>query len=289
LARNKSKHAAPPTPYPDLNSVLNELVGGVKQTLGANFVGASLQGSFAVGDFDEYSDVDFVIVVNDDLTTNQVDQLQVVHKRIYSLDCEWAKHLEGSYFPSSVIRSSDRSREALWYLDHGSQTLIRSDHCNTLVVRSVTREYGVTLDGPDPKTLVEPVDRAELADEIRRTMLTWSEEIFTKPEKYRNRFYQGFIVLNYCRMLHDLVQGHPGSKRAGASWAKSTLGPVWSGLIDRAWEGRPNPAVSVKEPANPVEFDATMRLLEVVLLRASTINVPANDRSRGSLASKREP
>jgi predicted nucleotidyltransferase len=103
LARNKGKQAAPPTPYADLNSVLNELVSGVKQTLGANFVGAYLQGSFAVGDFDEHSDVDLVIVIDEDLSPTQVDQLQAIHKRIYALDCEWAKHLEGSYFPARVI------------------------------------------------------------------------------------------------------------------------------------------------------------------------------------------
>jgi predicted nucleotidyltransferase len=273
LARNKSKQAAPPTPYADLNSVLNELVAGIKRTLGANFVGAYLQGSFAVGDFDEHSDVDFVVVIDGDLTPSQVDQLQAIHKRIYALDCEWAKHLEGSYFPTSVIRS-DRSGEALWYLDHGSKTLIRSDHCNTLVVRSIIREHGIKLDGPDPKALVDPVDRGELAREIRRTMLTWGEEIRTQPKRYMNRFYQGYIVLNYCRMLHDLVRGRPGSKQAGASWAKSTLGPTWSELIDRAWEARPNPAVRVKEPANPAEFEATMQLLKVILLRASAIQGP---------------
>lgn len=272
--RNKGKQTVPPTPYGDLNFVLNELVSGVKRTLGANFVGAYLQGSFAVGDFDEHSDVDFVVVIDEDFSPTQVDRLQAIHKRIYAFDCEWAKHLEGSYFPTSVISSSDRSGEPLWYLDHGSQTLIRSDHCNTLVVRSIIREHGITLDGPDPKTLVDPVNRGELAFEIRRTMLTWGEEILTEPKRYMNRFYQGYIVLNYCRMLHDLVTGRPGSKQEGASWAKTTLGPTWSELIDRAWQTRPDPAVSVKEPANPAEFEATMQLLKVILVRAGAIQVP---------------
>ena len=49
-----------PTPYQDLNVVLTRLVGGVQTALGATFVGAYLQGSFAVGDFDEHSDVDFI-------------------------------------------------------------------------------------------------------------------------------------------------------------------------------------------------------------------------------------
>jgi predicted nucleotidyltransferase len=67
--------------------------------LGADFVGAYLQGSFALGDFDRHSDVDFIVVVEDNLTPTQVGALQVMHDKVYVLDSEWAKHLEGSYFP----------------------------------------------------------------------------------------------------------------------------------------------------------------------------------------------
>jgi predicted nucleotidyltransferase len=38
--------------------VLGELVSGARAVLGSNFAGAYLQGSFAVGDADEQSDVD---------------------------------------------------------------------------------------------------------------------------------------------------------------------------------------------------------------------------------------
>ena len=97
------------------------------------------------------------------------------------------------------------------------------------------------------------------------TMRDWGHQILADPEPYGNRFYQGYIVLSYCRMLHDLVRGCPGSKRAGAEWAKSRLDPVWSPLIDRAWEGRPNPAVSVRTPADPVDFERTLAFVAYVL------------------------
>jgi predicted nucleotidyltransferase len=51
-----------PTPYADLNTVLRELVAWVQRILRDDFIGAYLQGSFAIGDFDIYSDVDFLIV-----------------------------------------------------------------------------------------------------------------------------------------------------------------------------------------------------------------------------------
>src|SRR5713226_10779071 len=97
-----------PTPYPELDSVLEELVASVRVALGHAFVGAYLQGSFAVGDFDRHSDVDFVIVVAHELSDGQVDALQAIHRRIYGLPSDWAQHLEGSYFPAAILRNYDQ-------------------------------------------------------------------------------------------------------------------------------------------------------------------------------------
>jgi hypothetical protein len=89
-------------------------------------------------------------------------------------------------------------------------------------------------------------------------MIDWGREILTEPERFRNRFYQCFIVLSYCRMLHDLETGRVDSKRAGARWAKEALDERWMDLIDRAWDGRPNPAVSVREPPDASDFARTL-------------------------------
>ena len=255
-----------PTPYPELNDVLGALVAGVRDALGDTFAGAYLQGSFAVGDFDEHSDVDFIIAVRDELTDAQVARLQGVHGRVYDLDSEWAKHLEGSYFPLAELRHADGRGSPLWYLDHGSRSLARSKHCNTIVVRCVLREMGVTLAGPSPATLIDPISADELRREIRATISDWGREILDNPGVYANRFYQGYLVLNFARMLHDLVVGRPGSKRAGAAWAKAKLGAEWADLIDRAWGGRPNPAAAVREPANPAHFERTLRFVRAVMI-----------------------
>lgn len=266
-----STTSAHPTPYTDLNDVLMQLVEGISATLDDDFVGAYLQGSFAIGDFDEHSDVDFIIVIDQELTADQVDNLQAMHGRIYALECPWAQHLEGSYFPKELLRRQSPQGERVWYLDHGARTLIRSDHCNTIVVRWTLRERGVTLVGPAPDSLIEPIAVNGLRREILATINDWGQEILASPERYNNRFYQGFIVLNYCRMLHDLVRGDLGSKRAGAEWAKNELDPSWTGLIDRAWDGRPDPAKSVREPADPDDFKRTQRFVRHVIEQSKRV------------------
>ncbi len=260
-----------PTPYPDLNIVLGKLVDGIQSALGGTFLGAYLQGSFAVGDFDQHSDVDFIVVLNEELSPEQVDALQDLHERVYNIDIPWAQHLEGSYFPKEILRDAARAGCPLWYLDHGSRSLIELDHCNTVLVRWVVREHGVALAGPSPAGLVDPIPAATLRREIRATMKNWGQYILDHPDEYNNRFYQGYIVLNFSRMLHDLIRGYPGSKRAGAEWAKVTLDPSWAGLINRAWDCRPDPATSVRTRADPDDYRATLDYLRMILDAIDTL------------------
>ena len=257
-----------PTPYLELNEVLDELVSRMRAVLKTELVGAYLQGSFAVGDFDEHSDVDMVFVVLHEMASDQVDALQVMHDQIYQLDSRWAQHLEGSYFPTEILRTHAGRGQDLWYLDNGARFLIRSDHCNTILVRRVLWDKGIPLAGPSPRSLVEPISDKLLRAEIFETIDHWGRVILDDPGAYNNRFYQSFIVLNFCRMLHDLHHGRPGSKREGAEWAKSILDPCWSALIDAAWDGRPNPEIQVRQPADPLLFADTLRLVKVVI-RAS--------------------
>ncbi len=124
-------------------------------------------------------------------------------------------------------------------MHNGGHSLILSDHDNTLVVRWVVRERGVVLAGPDPATLIDPVSAINLRKEMLAMLQRW-QEILADPNEWNNRFFQTFIVLHYCRMLHDLRNGYPGSKLAGAEWAKANLDPSWAGLIDGTWARAPH-------------------------------------------------
>ena len=250
-----------PTPFPELNGVLLEWLNGIQTVLGADLTAAYLQGSFAGGDFDADSDVDFLVAIRAELTDAQLSALQFLHARIYDLHSPWAQHLEGSYFPEAALRRFGPTGAQPWYLDNCSKVLVRSSHDDTQVVRWVTREHGIPLVGPDPGTLIDPVTADDLRREVLETMREWGVEILDGRYRLENRWAQPFAVLIYCRMLHTLHTGTIGSKLAGAQWAKEALDDRWAGLIERAWNERPDPSLKVRQLADP---DDTRRTLDFI-------------------------
>ena len=252
-----------PTPYADLNVVLRKLVTQVRNVLGNNFIGAYLQGSFAVGDFDIYSDVDFSILIKEDISGDQLPSLQTLHAEIFKLDCAWAQHLEGSYVPKAALARLPPPPHRFLYLDHGSAELVRSVHDDSLVVYWSLREKGITLIGPEPRSVIAPVPVEALQQEVLNTMHTWREQLLNNPEELDNRFYQPFAVLSYCRMLHTLESGTVESKLAGAMWAKDALDNRWHQLIQRAWDARPgDPSLKVRRKAASRDLRSTWEFME---------------------------
>ncbi|MFW5713404.1 MAG: aminoglycoside adenylyltransferase domain-containing protein [Brevefilum sp.] len=255
-------------PNQALKSVLTELIDGIQMVLKENFLGAYLGGSFAHGGWDAYSDVDFVVVIDRDLLPGEFEPLRVVHAGVFTMECYYARHLEGAYFPKEILGNLNKTDEPLWYLDNGSLNFERSTHDNTLVNRWVLREKGVILAGPDPKTWIPPIPEDLLKAEIHDTMREWGQEILTGAYKLDNRWAQKFAVLSYCRMLQSLVTGEVGSKPAGAAWGKKALDPRWQLLIDDALSARENQYAKYYQPADPDKVQQTLAFIRYALQEA---------------------
>lgn len=265
--------AQSPTSDSELNAVLHELVSSAQSTLGSNFVSAYLQGSFALGDWDNDSDVDFTIVVEREISDAELTALQAMHARIFKLESQWAQHLEGSYFPKDILKKGDPHKTKLPYLDNAHDKLIMSDHDNTLVVRWIVREHGITLAGPEPKELIDLVFADDLRSEVSATMREWAGEIFTGEWNMNNRWAQPFAVLSYCRMLHTLETGRIASKLSGVRWSKDMLDKRWSTLIQRAWDERPNPSLKVRQVADTSELNDTLEFIRYAISSAAVSNL----------------
>lgn len=253
-----------PTFLPELNDVLLELISNAKEILGTHFVAAYLQGSFALGDWDLHSDVDFLIVLKDELPESLLPKLQAMHGGIYALPSVWAQHLEGSYISQNVLRENNTG-VPLWYLDNGSRELILDTHCNTLVTRQTTREHGITLAGADAKTLIEPVPTDQLKLEVKAVMRDWGASILESPSKISTRWYQQFAIISYCRMLETLQTGRILSKKSAAIWGQRHLGADWHDLIVTAWQEHAIQRENYKVLARPEDIARTLEFIQYAL------------------------
>lgn len=257
------------TGYVALDGVLDALAEGAREALGENFIGAYLHGSFASGDGDEHSDVDFIVVTHDDLTMEQQDALRELHRRIYGMPCPWAQHLEGSYVPAHTLRRMDSSRLPFFYLDNGAQDLVWDNHCNTAVVRWLLREHGRVLAGPDPAKLIDPVLARDLQREAVARIAEYAEWAPRPTEAGpMSRWKQPYLVLTFCRLLFSLAEGTVRSKREAGEWALGALDPVWRRLIEQALDDRADPWRRVFQPADPKDIDDTLRFAEYAVRTA---------------------
>ena len=252
----------PREPYPELRLALERFVAGVANALQGNLVGAYLVGSLATGDFDLDSDIDFLIVTENELADAEVQLLQALHIEIHDAGCYPAQHLEGSYISRELLGRADLvGVQPLWFIDNGSILLERSIHDNQWHVRWLLRERALTLAGPDPKTLLPPVPvealRAEMLAAIDKLRTTFVAEIGRPVGWFNTRFGQSFAVLTCCRILHTLQSGAVQSKLAAVQWAGQSLNAEWLELIQQAWAEREGVRFGAK-----VRQPAEMKLLE---------------------------
>src|SRR5690349_3138727 len=199
------------TPYADVNNALRDLLAGVQAILGAHFIGMYLTGSLALGDFDPHtSDIDLVIVTGAPLSTDLIDSLREMHARFDTSDSPWAGKVEAVYIP----------RDALWRATPGAATYLQVEQGRGLFVDQlesgwlvqcyILREHGVALAGPDPRTLIDPLDPAAMRRAVLPIPVIWLGLAYHDPAWLawlRERGNQAFVVLALCRLLYTLDTG----------------------------------------------------------------------------------
>jgi len=225
-----------PTPYPEINQILEMLLHKTGVVLGQQMIGLYLYGSLSSGDFDlQSSDIDFAVVTDSLLPDQTISALETMHREIWASGLKWGSKLEGSYLPKSLMRCHDPAgpacptvNEGAFYLDQrGSDWIIQ---------RHVIREYGLVLAGPDPKTLIDPVSAADIRQAVLGVLGEWWFPMLENPTwlSQHGSEYHAFAVITMCRALHAYRYGTIVSKPKAARWAQAELGKPWQILIENA-------------------------------------------------------
>ena len=224
------------TPYDEVNAILNLLLTEAKEILKEQFVGMYLYGSLASGDFNpETSDIDFLVVTIDSLSDKTIAELEAMHNKTWATSLKRAGKLEGAYVSKGLIRRHDPNGEPCPTINEGKFYMGRLGR-DWIIQRHVLREYGVVLEGPDPKTLIDFVTPDDIRQSVLGVLREWWFPMLDDPSWLRGHDsgYHAFAVITMCRALHALEHGTIVSKPKAIRWAGEKLDHPWRQLINKA-------------------------------------------------------
>ena len=119
-----------PTPYPDVNALIQELSARMRPVLAGHFLAMYLDGSLASGAFDADSDVDFIVVTDVAVVGELFEALRAMHDHINRMDNPWAIQLEGFYISRQGIRRHDPAHAVHVNIERGEGELAAVDEAD---------------------------------------------------------------------------------------------------------------------------------------------------------------
>jgi hypothetical protein len=216
--------------------MLEALLPGIRNVLGDNLVGIYLRGSLALGDFiPATSDIDVLVVTARPVDDAEFDALADLHARLAASSHPYAKRLEIAYVDRAAWR---RFEPGLRHPSLGQgETLAWSEHRdNWILERWTVRECGVTLLGPAPQTLIDPITTDELRMAVRARLPDWADWANQPddPDWRSPRAHKAYVVETMCRALAALAGGQLLSKPRAVAWALATLPEPWRSMVERS-------------------------------------------------------
>lgn len=225
------------TPFEELDSFLADFTSEVRGILGDTFIGAYLQGSFALGAGDMQSDCDFIVAATALPSGPAEAGLRRLHDEIPARAGFWTRHLEGSYADVTSLRGADGLGTGWLFCDHGHRELTWDTHCNSLHTRWILRNHGITLAGPPIADLVDEVPPQAIRDAMRAALPMVMSGLRTWAP-FDVAWTQRYAVSTYCRVLYTLRTAKVTSKHGALEWARDNLDPRWRPLLTQVMEDR---------------------------------------------------
>jgi len=236
------------TPYKDVNEILNSLTERIASILGEDLVGVYLTGSLLYGDFNpENSDIDLLALIINPVSQEKLEALKKMHLDVERNNNKWANRIECSYVPLEMLSSILPPKAPRPYIGEGI-FYPEAPYGNEWIINQyLLYNHGISLSGPNFKTLVKPIDIEDVRKAcIRDLFEEWAPKIID-PEWLNNSHYQSYIVLNLCRILYTVMNHGTTTKKVSAAWVKMEFAPQWTNLIQTAEDWYYGKKMNLKE------------------------------------------
>jgi len=223
-------------PPQEVTGMLDAVQSEIRDALRDNLVGMYLRGSLALGDFiPDTSDIDILVVTERPISDAEFATLAALHAHIAALPHPYANRLEMAYIDRAAARGFE---SGLRHPTLGQgETLVWSEHRdNWILERWTVRECGLTLLGPDPRTLIDPISSDNLRAAVRTRLRDWADwaDQPDDPDWLLPRNHKAYVVETMCRALATLASGELWSKPRAVTWAMETLPEPWCSTVEQS-------------------------------------------------------
>ncbi len=223
-----------PTAYPHINQLLERLLAHMQAILGKKLIGLYLHGSLVIGDFDDdISDIDLLAATASDIDEREFDALKKMQDDLVLTHQQWDNRMEIAYLSLQALKTFKTHTSKLAIISPGEPFHIVDAGKDWLLNWYIVREKGVTLFGPPPQGIIEPITKEEFIQTVKEHMQWWKEHIY----EIRRRPEQAYAILTMCRALYTHRHGEQVSKVQAALWAEKAL-PEWAATIQNALRWR---------------------------------------------------
>lgn len=220
----------------DVTALLDALLAGIHNTLGPDLVGVYLRGSLALGDFiPATSDIDVLAVTEWPVTAAEFTALAATHADLAASPSPYATRLEIAYIDRAALKHFAPGQRHPT-LGQG-EALAWSEHRDNWVFeRWTVRESGVTLFGPAPHTLIDPIGPEDLRLAARSRLRDWADwaDQPDAPDFLLPCSHKAYVVETMCRALYTVACSKLASKSRAVAWAAATLPEPWPSLVERS-------------------------------------------------------
>jgi len=224
----------------EVEAILTAMLPRIRAALEANLVGVYLRGSLAAGGFrPETSDLDLLVVIALPVGEREFASLAALHEELRKSADPWGRRIEIAYIDRPGLRRWEPGRryptlgqgEVLAWADHRS---------NWVLERWMLRERAITLLGPDPQTLVDPISPDELRAAVRDRLTDWADwaKDPANPDWRLGPAHKAYVVETMCRARYTLAHGELPSKEEAVAWALETFPEPWLSIVRRSQSWR---------------------------------------------------
>jgi predicted nucleotidyltransferase len=253
-----------PTAYPHINQFLQTLLTEMSAILGDRLIGLYLAGSLVWGDYEDgLSDIDLLAATATDIGAREFEALDAMHLSLIARYPHWDNRLEVLYMSLEALKTFREKRSQIAVISPGEPFNIKDAGADWLMNWYMMREYGVTLYGPPPGAIIDPISLPEFVESVKDHARMWPSWI----DDMVSRGAQAYAVLTLCRALYTCKNGEQVSKAKAAAWTALEL-PPYAAQIERALVWRREAAnTNVDAPESMPETRAFVMMIAALIDR----------------------